>query len=111
MVDHRRHGDAPEHGNHRRERNIMTEMPTISSEDMGRLVARSEASPLLPEGVPGPVKHAGQWWAIPADIDKCQTEYRPVTNLDQIAMLDRNAQRYATARAATARIREAGGSS
>lgn len=89
----------------------MTEMPTISSADMGRLVARGKASPLLPEGEPGPVQHAGQWWAIPAETNEHQAHYRPVTNPDQIAMLDRNAQRYAAARAATARARQSGGSS
>lgn len=85
----------------------MTEMPTISGEDMARLVARGAAVPLLPEGVPGPVQHAGQWWAIPTG----QTEYRPVTDPGQIALLDRNAQRYAAARASVARARAGGGSS
>ncbi|HEX5117832.1 MAG TPA: hypothetical protein VFW65_21830 [Pseudonocardiaceae bacterium] len=84
----------------------MTETPTISSEDMAGLVAGREALPLLPEGAPGPVQHAGMWWAIPTG----ETDYRPVTDPAQIVLLDRNTQRYAAARVATARAREDGGS-
>lgn len=85
----------------------MTDTSTISSVDMAELVAWSEALPVLPEGVPGPVQHSGLWWAIPTT----QADYRPVTDPDQIALLDRTAQRYALARAAAARARDGGGSS
>jgi hypothetical protein len=85
----------------------MTEFKIITSTDMANLVQLGEAVPLLPEGVPGPVRYDGQWWAVPADA----TDYQPITDPDQTAMLDRNARRYATARGAAAGARERGGPS
>lgn len=82
----------------------MTDIQTVTTGDMAERVQAGDALPLLPEGIPGPVQHAGQWWAVPDD----QTDYRPVTDPEQLTMLDRNAQRYATARATTARHRGGG---
>jgi hypothetical protein len=85
----------------------MINTQVIPSKDMARRVQHGEALPLLPEGVPGPVQLAGRWWAVATG----ETNYRPVSDPDQIAMLDRSAQRYAAARAATTRAREGGGQS
>ena len=36
---------------------------------MRELLATTTAQPLLPDGVPGPVRVAGSWWAVPAGTD------------------------------------------
>ena len=85
------------------------DIQTITTEAMAARVQAGDALPLLPEGVPGPVQHAGQWWAVPTDA----ADYQLVTDPAQVAMLNRNARRYAAARTATAHahVREGGGSS
>lgn len=84
--------------------NIMADLQTIAVTTMAERVQAGNALPLLPEGVPGPVQYASQWWAVLAD----ETVYRQITDPDQIRMLDRNARRYAAARTTTARHRGGG---
>jgi hypothetical protein len=43
---------------------------------MAQHVAAGDAQSLLPDGVPGPVRLAGQWWAVPTGHD----QYQPVTD-------------------------------
>ncbi|WP_190824774.1 hypothetical protein [Saccharopolyspora pogona] len=62
----------------------------ISAEQMQTAIAHGTATPLLPEGVPGPIHHSGQWWCIPhGDAD-----YQPVSG-EQAAELDQFAERLA----------------
>lgn len=69
---------------------------TISTERMSSHVESRRAWPLLPDGVPGPVQHDDQWWAIPTD----QNDYQPVTDPDLIRQLNTDAERFGRARQA-----------
>lgn len=64
---------------------------TITITDMARHIDRRDAAPLLPDGVPGPVHYASQWWAIPED----EQDYRPVQDPQVRASYDALARRYA----------------
>jgi hypothetical protein len=64
---------------------------TITVTDMARYIARNDAAPLFPEGVPGPVHYASQWWAVP----KTEQDYRPVQDPQVRATYDSLARRYA----------------
>jgi hypothetical protein len=64
---------------------------TITREDMARHIARNGAAPLFPEGVPGPVHYAEQWWAIP----ETEEHYSPVKDPQVRATYDDLARRYA----------------
>ncbi|MEV4649056.1 hypothetical protein [Saccharopolyspora sp. NPDC049357] len=65
-------------------------MTTITAEQMREHLADGQATPLLPEGIPGPVHHAGRWWLIPEDAH----DYQPA-DADRAARLDEFAQRLA----------------
>ncbi|WP_188317123.1 hypothetical protein [Solihabitans fulvus] len=80
----------------------MTE--SIRAAAMAHLIAAGTAAPLLPEGVPGPARLHGRWWAIPTGQDS----YRPVADPDLAARLDHDADRYARLRA-TLPVRTGGG--
>lgn len=73
---------------------MVSDTEIITSREMTQRVEQGEALPLLPEGVPGPVRLGGRWWAIPLD----GTDYCPVADPDQVALLDRSVVRYAAAR-------------
>uniref|UniRef100_UPI003F497668 hypothetical protein n=1 Tax=Amycolatopsis sp. CA-151526 TaxID=3239921 RepID=UPI003F497668 len=63
----------------------------ISAVEMANHIAARDAAPLLPDGVPGPVHYADQWWAVPQD----QQEYQPIQDAAAIARFDDLARRYA----------------
>lgn len=67
----------------------------IAIPTMERHLAAGRAHPLLPDGAPGPVRHRGQWWAVPADAE----HYQP-TAPDHAAQLDAHAARLARAQQA-----------
>lgn len=74
----------------------------ITSEDMAERVRSGTALPLLPEGIPGPVQHAGQWWAIPTGA----SDYRRVTDPTVVDRLNYQVERYARARTAATQARD-----
>jgi hypothetical protein len=64
---------------------------TITRADMAQHIARNSAAPLFPEGVPGPVHYAAQWWAIP----ETEQDYSPVQDPQIRETYDQLARRYA----------------
>jgi hypothetical protein len=62
----------------------MVDAPTIPIPDMAQHLAAGEARPLLPEGVPGPVRLANLWWAVPTGGDR----YWPVTDSAAVTAFD-----------------------
>lgn len=64
----------------------------IAIEDMDRHIDAGRAHPLLPEGTPGPVRHRGQWWAVPTGAE----HYQP-TGPQHASRLDAHAGRLARA--------------
>lgn len=65
-------------------------MSTITAEQMREHLASGQATPLLPEGIPGPVHHSGHWWLIPDGAH----DYEPA-DAARAAQLDEFAQRLA----------------
>ncbi|WP_340672151.1 hypothetical protein REH65_33100 (plasmid) [Saccharopolyspora sp. ID03-671] len=65
-------------------------MNTITAEQMRFHLATGQAIPLLPDGIPGPVHHAGRWWLIPEDAH----DYQPADDA-RAAQLDEFARRLA----------------
>jgi hypothetical protein len=68
----------------------------VTQEAMAGRIAAGHATPLLPDGVPGPVHLGGQWWAIAQGEER----YERVTDAAQFALLDRQAQRLSAAHSA-----------
>jgi hypothetical protein len=75
----------------RTEETPMVDLPTIPIPDMAQHLAAGKAEPLLPEGVPGPVRLADQWWAVPTGGD-C---YWPVTDPAAVTAFDEGSTRLA----------------
>ena len=71
----------------------MSEFVAINAMDAH--IAAGHAHPLLPEGTPGPVRHRGQWWAVP----KGGEHYQPAT-AEHAVTLDEHAARLARAQRA-----------
>ncbi|MFC7344942.1 hypothetical protein [Saccharopolyspora griseoalba] len=61
---------------------------TISEEVMRQALSTGEAAALLPEGTPGPVHYADQWWVIP----RGHADYQPAEDAEA-ERLDQHAQR------------------
>lgn len=76
---------------------------TITVPEMAHHIARNDAAPLLPEGVPGPVHYASQWWAVP----ETEQDYVPVTDKSVMATYDDLAKRHAAGVAAVRAERKA----
>lgn len=62
---------------------------------MAAAVTAGQAQPLLGEGTPGPVRHRGQWWAVPTGAE----HYQPAT-AEHASRLDAHAHRLARAQRA-----------
>lgn len=73
----------------------MVDAPTIPIPAMALHLAAGEAQPLLPDGVPGPMRLADQWWAVPAGGDR----YWPVTDPAAVTAFDEGATRLTAHRA------------
>lgn len=72
----------------------MTDAPTIPIPDMAQCLATGDAHALLPDGVPGPVRLADQWWAVPTGGNR----YQPVTDPAAVTMFDTGLARLAAHR-------------
>lgn len=70
----------------------------ITRTEMGRHLSAGDARPLLAGGIPGPMRFAGRWWAVPADAE----HYQPVTG-PLAERLDEHARRLAAAATAVDR--------
>lgn len=64
---------------------------SITPPEMREAITAGTALPLLPDGVPGPVHHQGQWWCIPHGA----TEYEAVTDPALARQLDDHAAQLA----------------
>jgi hypothetical protein len=73
----------------------MVDAHTIPISDMAQHLAAGDAEPLLPEGVPGPVRLADQWWAVPTGHD----QYWPVTDPAAVIAFDQGSARLTAHRA------------
>lgn len=67
----------------------------MSQADMAALLAAGDARPLLPKGIPGPMRLADGWWAVREGAD----HYQPVTGA-LAEQLDEHARRLAAAESA-----------
>lgn len=72
----------------------MVDAQAIPIPDMAQHLAAGDADALLPDGVPGPVRLARQWWAVPTGGDR----YRPVTDLAAVATFEAGLARLAAHR-------------
>lgn len=70
----------------------------ITRVEMARHLTAGDARPLLSGAIPGPMRFAGRWWAVPAGAE----HYRPVTG-PVAERLDEHAHRLAAAAAAVER--------
>jgi hypothetical protein len=61
----------------------VVETQPISTGEMAQHLETGEAEALL-AGVPGPVRLAGQWWAVPTG----HRQYRPVTDRAAVTAFD-----------------------
>ncbi len=62
----------------------MVDAQTIPIPAMAQHLAAGDADALLPDGVPGPVRLADQWWAVPTG----DNHYRPVTDPAAVTTFD-----------------------
>jgi hypothetical protein len=76
---------------------------TISQTEMSSHIAHGTAAALLPTGVPGPVHHALQWWAIREN----DQDYQPVDDAAASRNYDDLARRYAAGVAAVSAEQDA----
>lgn len=70
----------------------------ITQAEMAAHLRAGAARPLLAGGIPGPMRFAGRWWAVPIDAKA----YYPVTGA-MAERLDEHARRLAAAAAAVER--------
>jgi hypothetical protein len=70
----------------------------ITQAEMARHLTAGDARPLLAGGIPGPMRFADRWWAVPTDAE----HYHPVSG-PMAERLDDHARRLAAAAAAVER--------
>jgi hypothetical protein len=78
----------------------VVDAPTIPIPDMAARLAADDADALLPDGVPGPVRLAGQWWAVPTG----HHQYQPVTDPAAATLFNEGLARLAAHRAHRANL-------